>query len=219
MIKANKELIRCLNGNRPRKVDELRNGSLLVEVSTEQQSLQIRRLTQLDNTAVSVSEHGHLNQTKGTIYYRNRCNYTNEELQAELSPFNVSNAYRTQKKVGSELIPNNIYIITFNNSKLPEEVNIGWNKCRVREYIPQPRRCFKCKGFQHSSKNCRREDICVNCGQTAHDDDTVCNRQPLCKNCGEQHPASSKECFYYLLAKEIIIIQTREKLSYREARF
>jgi len=174
-------------------------------------------LSILDNIPVTASEHAFLNQTKGTIYYRNRCGFSEEEIKEELAPYKVSNVYRTTRKVANEDIPNFVYVITFNMCEIPEEVSIGWNKCRVREYIPRPRRCFKCQGFQHSSKNCRNEmDICVNCGQESHG--TPCDRPASCKNCNGNHPASSKECYYYNLANEIVILQTRERINYREAK-
>ena len=217
VIKANKELIKALKGTRPKKVDELRNGTLLVEVQSEDQSQSIRELSILNNIPVKVNEHSFLNQTKGTIYYRNRCGFSEEEIKEELAPYKVTNVYRTTKTVANETIPNFVYIITFNMCEIPQEVSIGWNKCRVREYIPRPRRCFKCQGFQHSSKNCRNEtDICVNCGQESHG--TPCNRPASCKNCNGKHPASSKDCYYYNLANEIVILQTRERINYREAK-
>ena len=166
----------------------------------------------------SQEEHSHLNHVKGTTYYRNRCNITNDELLQELRPWNVRNVYKTSKNVASEILFYNFYIHTFRSKTLPEEVNIGWNKGRVREYIPQPRRSFKCQGFQHSSKTCRSEcDICVNCAQEARG--ASCSRPPCCKNCNGDHPSSSKCCYYYNLAHEIVILQNREKLSFREARF
>jgi len=154
VIKANKELIAALNGTKPKKVDELRNGTLLVEVQNDEQGQYIRRLTALDKIPVKVSEHAYLNQTKGTIFYKNRCEFTENEIMEEFAPFKVTNVYRTTRKVINETIPGNVYVVTFNMCELPEEVTIGWNKCRVREYIPYARRCFKCQGFQHSSKNC-----------------------------------------------------------------
>ena len=218
VIKANRELIRTLNGSKPKKVEETRNGSLTVEVASEEQSQLIRNLSKLDDTPITVSEHSFLNQVKGTIYYRNRCNYSEAEILEELSPYKVTQVYRTKRKVANELLPNNIYILTFNATKIPDDVEIGWNRCRVKEYIPNARRCFKCQGFQHNSKNCRSElSICVNCGQESHG--LNCDRTPCCRNCNEEHAASSKECFYYKLANEIIILQTREKISYRDARY
>ena len=218
VIRANKDLLKALNGTKPKKVDEIRNGTLLVEVQSEEQGRNIQRLTSLDGIPVKISEHAYLNQTKGTIFYRNRCDLTEKEILDELAPLKVTNVYRTTRKESNETVPNNVYILTFNLCQIPEEVYIGYHKCRVREYIPRARRCFKCQGYQHSSKNCRSDiDICVNCGQESHG--STCDRPACCKNCNGNHPASSKECFNYKLATEIVIIQTKEKINYREAKY
>ena len=110
----------------------------------------------------------------------------------------------------------NFYILTFDLCQLPENVSIGWSTCPVREYIPPPRQCFKCQKFGHGSKACRGKEICRNCGQDKHGNQ--CDRPPNCANCQEAHPASSRECFYYEFEKETLTIQTRNRISYYEAK-
>lgn len=100
---------------------------------------------------------------------------------------------------------------------MPKDVSIGWTQCQVREYIPRPRRCYKCHRFGHSSTTCRKEtSICVRCGLESHGPN--CQNEIKCYNCGEAHPASSQDSFYYNLEQEVITIQTREKLSYSESK-
>ena len=43
------------------------------------------------------------------------------------------------------------------------------------------------------------------------------NRKAVCPNCNGDHPASYKGCKKYVEAKEIIKIQTKEKISYADA--
>lgn len=43
------------------------------------------------------------------------------------------------------------------------KVNIGWDRCRVYEQI-RIKRCFKCLGFNHESKECTNKECCRNCG-------------------------------------------------------
>ena len=217
IIRANQQLTHTLKGSKPKKVSELKNGSLLVEVANEEQSNNIINLKYLNDIEIVVAKHDHLNQVKGTIYFRNTFKYSNEDLINELSEHKVTHIYQKTRKVDDATISTNVYILTFDLCTLPESVSIGWRDCDVREYMPRPRRCFKCQGFQHSSTNCRSNNsYCVNCGMESHG--TVCTRPQACKNCNESHPASSTDCFYYKLAQEIIILQTRNKLSYREAR-
>ena len=108
-------------------------------------------------------------------------------------------------------------ILTFDRCCLPSHVKIGWNRFEVTEYIPAPRRCFKCQGFNHSSKACHaQQSICVNCGEIQHG--TECHSSPHCVNCEEAHPASDRNYFYFRLEKEILAIKSKEKISYNEAK-
>ena len=216
VIKANKQMSEQIKG-KPRKVTELRDGSLLVEVSNEQQSKLIQSIVKLDDTKVTVSEHPSLNTVKGTIRYKNNPNYNEIEILQELKQHKVIDIYRVKRKANGSLENTNIYILTFDLCTLPRDVFIGWTRCEVREYIPRPRRCFKCQEFRHGSRACRADvSICVRCGEEYHTQQ--CERPPKCKNCGENHPASSTDCFYYKLEQEAIKIKTREKVSFAEAR-
>ena len=77
---------------------------------------------------------------------------------------------------------------------LLEEVKIKWTCCSVREYIPPPRRCFKCNKYEHGSKSCRQEvGTRVICGEEQHGEQ--CSRIPKCSDCGDQPSAVAKECF------------------------
>ena len=110
-----------------------------------------------------------------------------------------------------------VFIITFDACFSPEEISIGWTRCQVREYIPSHRHCFKFQKFDHGYKSCHSEEsICVNCGLNSHGDG--CVSVTKCHNCGEAHPASSRDCFYYKLEQETVTVQTRERISYLEAK-
>ena len=60
VIKANKQMEGILKG-KPKKVTELRNGTLFVEVSNKDQSNNIRSMKKQDNTNIIVEEHQKLN--------------------------------------------------------------------------------------------------------------------------------------------------------------
>ena len=216
VIKANKELNKTLRG-KPKRVSELRDGSLLIEVSNEEQSREIKKLKTLDSIPVSVADHQHLNQIKGTIRYRNLPKYTDQNILKELEDQHVSDIYHITKKVNGINTSTNIYIVTFNACELPAEITIGWTRCIVKEYIPKPRRCFGCQRFGHGMRTCRSDKrICVRCNKEYHGDH--CTEDPRCANCGEDHMASSTNCFYYNFEQETLAIQTREKMPYSEAK-
>ena len=68
------------------------------------------KLKPLNNCRVSVSPHGVLNQTKGTIYYPNHLKYPKEQLFYELFGDKVVDIYRIQRGRDGILEDTSIYI-------------------------------------------------------------------------------------------------------------
>ena len=214
-IRANKDLEKVLGGE-PKKITELREGMLLVEVSSEIQSVRIREIKKLHETKVTVAEHKSLNSTKGTIIYNNKPGYTEKEICEELEKYNVTEVKKINRKEDN-IRRADLFIVTFNNCILPTCIKIGWTKLKVREYIPKPRRCFQCQRWGHGAATCRvTQPVCMNCGDDFHGRD--CARPSKCANCEEQHPSISEECFYYRFEEETLHIKYKEKVSYREAK-
>ena len=116
VIKANKQMETILRG-KPKKITELRGGSLLVEVKDEEQRLQIRSIKKLDETDVTTTEHASLNKVKGILRYKNQLRYSNEEI--------LNTLHQVIKRVQGERIPTSISILTFESRILPREVTIG----------------------------------------------------------------------------------------------
>ena len=165
-----------------------------MKANSEEQSILIKNITKLDETKVTVIEHLTLNTIKGTIRYKNSLNFTENDIFQELKQSQDTEIYRVTKKISAAIENTNIYILTFDRCILPKEVFIGWTRCEVMEYIPRPRRCFKCHGFNHGSKACRSDiSFCLQCGEESHAQ--KCERPAKCKNWGDQHPTSATDCF------------------------
>ena len=216
-ISANQELIKALKG-KPKRVSELRGGDILVEVANKEQSDRIRQMKKLDGRNISVSEHKTLNYTKGTIHSKRFCGLDEETLLAELAKDHVTEIYKIKRREGESLTNTGTMILTFAHFALPEKISIGWTIYDVREYIPNPRRCFKCQRYGHGSKACRsQDDRCANCGEFGHVDRN-CSNPTNCCNCEEAHPSYSKKCKTYIREKEILTVMTKDKTSYLEAK-
>ena len=219
--RANRQILSKLGG-RPKSVNEVTDGNLIVEVHNEYQGQQIQQINKLADVEVEVTPHPTLNQVKGTIYYRNPREYTTDEIMDDINEnkndnYKVTDVYRIKRKRDGLLEDTPIFILTFEASTLPDDIYLTWLKCPVREYIPRPRRCFKCQRYGHGNKQCRSlESICVSCGQPEHG--TPCDNEVKCANCNEAHKASSTECFYHALEQEALTLQTREKIRYTEAK-
>lgn len=93
-------------------------------------------------------------------------------------------------------------------SKMMErgKLSIGWDRCRVFEYV-QITRCFKCLGFNHHANNCTKSIICSNCSGN-HDVKQCKSSEIKCVNCvwahdqlklrvNYNHNAFSNECHVF----------------------
>ena len=114
-------------------------------------------------------------------------------------------------------------VILFFDDGIPEFIYLGWRRFRVSLYIPEPIRCYNCQAYGHKSNNCRSRVKCPICANNHSYE--VCpskdknreDQRASCPNCRANHPASYKGCKMYQEAKQIIKIQTEEKLSYADA--
>ncbi|KAM7298056.1 hypothetical protein ISCGN_018685 [Ixodes scapularis] len=108
-------------------------------------------------------------------------------------------------------------ILTFERHTLPALVKAGYLNCRVRPYVPNPQRCFRCQRFGHGSRSCRGRETCAKCASYNHVAD-VCEGSVACANCKGPHPAYSRSCPLWRQEKEILTLRAKENLSYPEAK-
>ncbi|GFX58254.1 uncharacterized protein TNCV_4050121 [Trichonephila clavipes] len=99
----------------------------------------------------------------------------------------------------------------------PKTVKAGYLNCKIRPYIPNPLRCFKCQRFGQSQTSCRDQLTCSRCASAGHSS-TDCTLEPKCINCLQSHASDSKLCPKWMLEKQIQKIKTNKNISYSEAR-
>ncbi|GFW88370.1 transposable element Tcb1 transposase [Trichonephila clavipes] len=108
----------------------------------------------------------------------------------------------------------------FLNTRKPEKRDkkiTGYLNCKIRPYIPNPLRCFKCQRFGHSQTACRGQLTCSRCASVGHAS-SDCTLEQKCVNCSQPHSADSKLCPKWKIEKEIQTIKTNRNISYIEAR-
>lgn len=96
---------------------------------------------------------------------------------------------------------------TYERMQEEGKVKIGWNICKVQDYI-RILRCFKCSGYYHFAKDCKNNITCGNCGRK-HTTKECKNETKKCVNCEEKiksfkikdinsnHSAFDTNCPYY----------------------
>ena len=69
---------------------------------------------------------------------------------------------------------------------------------KVEEFKAPPsiRQCYHCQGFGHSAQSCRKQRVCLICGE-GHSDEECTKTQPKCGSYRGPHVASYKGCPYY----------------------
>ena len=147
-----------LGKNKFFQIKALSSGLLLIEVDQKPTHDKLLRINKVLGIPVNVSPHSTMNSSKGTIFCDNIYQYTEDELQEKLEEQGVTHVHRIKKR-GGELT--SLYVLTFNKTTLPASIKVGYMNCKVRLYIPNPRRCFKCQGYRHVQNTCSHNPVCA----------------------------------------------------------
>ncbi|GFU62286.1 uncharacterized protein TNCV_2108591 [Trichonephila clavipes] len=139
------------------------------------------------------------------------------EILEGLSDQGVTQVRRITILRESKRLPTKHLILTFNSPKLPSTIKAGYLNCRIRPYIPNPLRCFKCQRFGHSQTYCRGQLTCSRCVSVGHASPD-CSLEQKCVSCSQPHSSDSKLCPKWKTEKEIQTIKTNRNISYLEAR-
>lgn len=204
-----------------KSLKKIRDGSILVKTKNSNQSQKLLTLNKIGETEITVQRDDKLNTCKG-VCFSTEANFCSEaELLENLKDQKVIEIKRFIRRDGKQT---NMYFVTFALTTPPPNIFIGYENCKVDLYIPNPLRCFKCLKFGHTKTRCTSEnEICMNCGDNLHTtniDPTTkrCLKESKCINCHGNHSSMSKTCPMFIKEKEIVLIKSRENISYIEAR-
>lgn len=193
------------------------SGDLLVEVFEKNQAAALLCLNHILDTKVSVSAHRTLNTIRGVISEDDLMESQEEEILEGMRSQGVVAVKRITIRRDDKELPTRHLVLTFELNSLPSSVKAGYLNCRVRPYIPNPVRCFRCQRFGHGSRSCRGRETCARCGSSEHNADD-CHEDMKCVNCKGKHPAYSRSCEHFKREKEILTLKVKENISYPEAK-
>ncbi|KAL0833112.1 hypothetical protein ABMA28_001222 [Loxostege sticticalis] len=118
-----------------------------------------------------------------------------------ISTQEILSVRRFTKKTPDGIVPLQTVTVTFSGNILPAHVSYGLCTLPVEQYIKPVIQCFKCMGFGHTTKFCKRNVVCSVCSQSHHFKDCTNKDKPLCANCKGEHIAVSKLSFFPALNK------------------
>lgn len=206
------------------RASKTRDGRLVVTTKNGLQAEKLLKITTFLSQDCKAAVDEKSNKSIGVIYHRDLIHSEDEEIIENLAGQKVLSIRRCKKKgQDGQTYDTGLFFVTFDCPKVPQELKIGYEIVDVREFIPEPLRCFKCLKFGHVQTICKTEESkCGNCSDTAHTDRSKgekCDKRPRCTNCGENdHGSFSKQCAVYKAEKEIVGIRTREKIPHNLAR-
>lgn len=200
-----------------KSIKRQRDGNILIQTFSKSQACKLTQLKEIDIYKIKITEHPRLNSSRGVVKCDDFLNIPREDLLFELKDQNVIDIKAIQKRNGSSREDTGTYILTFNFPQIPEFIDAGFLRIKVRTFIPNPARCFKCQHFGHITLNCNGVQICANCSQPTHLSDKCLNKSE-CSNCQGDHPSWSRKCPIFIQESEIQKIKITNNTSMRIAR-
>ncbi|GFU64509.1 uncharacterized protein TNCV_2526241 [Trichonephila clavipes] len=200
----------------PKSVKRLRSGDLLIETTSALQTKSFLLAKSFLNSPVTVFPHKSLNSVV-VLSLNLTCWALLIQRYLKVSLVRVSLRSGESHKKDSTIIPTKHLILTFHSPTLPQTIKAGYLNCKIRPYIPNPLRCFKCQRFGHSQTVRRGQLTCSRCASVGHAS-SDCTLEQKCVNCSQPHSADSKLCPKWKIEKEIQTIKTNRNISYIEAR-
>ena len=204
------------------RITPLRAGSLLVEVSHENQTKRIFKTKRIKGIEVVVEMHNSLNSSRGKIYCNTLRGLTNDHIKEKMvneDKLDVLDVYRIVKKnsTTNTETPTDDFIITFAKPNLPPMIQVGYQNLKVKLSIPNPRRCFKCQKYRHGINTCTANSVCAKCGTECGNSYKDCENDAHCLHCNKDHPCTSQSCPMFILEKKIVEENVRNRLTFPEA--
>ena len=157
-----------------------------------------------------------LNLCKSVVTHEDFTSESEDDLKSFSEPESVVNVHRICRKVYSIFVPSTTLILTFDKPLLPAHIHCGYFNLRVRQYVPNSLRCFKCQTFGYTQEHCISQAICVSCGENTHS--PPCKSSCHCVNCNGPHSSYSRDCPKFQIEREIQKFRATAKVSFPEAR-
>ncbi|GFU71534.1 putative RNA-directed DNA polymerase from transposon BS [Trichonephila clavipes] len=147
-------------GGELKTVKRLRFGDILIETHTALQTKSFLLANTFLDYPVTICPHKSQNTSRGVISESDLLSTPESEILEGFFDQGVIQVRRITIKKAATIIPTKHLILTFNRPKLPPTLKAGYLNCKIRPYIPNPLRCFKCQRFGHSQISCRGQLTC-----------------------------------------------------------
>ena len=126
------------------------------------------------------------------------------EIVDEMDDQYVIRAWKFTKFVGGTRRSTATVILTFSTTKLPKSVYIRYETVRVRLFIPNPLRWFKCQFYGHHGNACQSSlSDCAKCAREGHTVEHCTSLVEKCCKCVGAHSTFSRDCPALKIKKDV----------------
>ena len=158
----------------------------------------------------AIKPHRSFNTSKGCLYNRDLYEFSEADILA-MCPDSVQKV--TKLRGG-----NNMVLLHFYGSLLPDSIRIGPLPLRVKPFLDRPLQCYGCYNYGHGKKYCTEHPRCGNCSALDSHSTADCESAAYCFHCRDAHPLRSRQCPRYRLEQDILHLANTQFISLGSAR-
>ena len=184
--------------------------NILIKAGNKTQAVLLTNFKPSDNGNIrGITPHKTFNTSRGVVYSQDLYDFSDEEI-LNLCPSDVCHV----RKMGGS---NNTIMLTFCSSFLPEHIDIGHLRIKVKKFRQNPTQCHNCFDYGHIMTRCQSKKKCYVCS-AEHETWTGCTRPRFCLHCSGSHSPNSRECPRRKLEQSIVEVAYNEKISIGSAK-
>ena len=113
--------------------------------------------------------------------------------------------------------PTGTVCLTFEHNQPPDTVRLDFQQFRTKPYIPRPKICYNCWGFNHLAAACPVAKKCRTCAGS-HKPEDSCAANGHCPTCLKTgHSAGTEDCPIYASRQKTIQVAKEKNITIAEA--
>jgi hypothetical protein len=192
-------------------------GDLLIYPHTTDQKEQLLAIAEINGSSITTSLTKAETESR-VIIHQVPISLDSNTICQQLSHLGATNATRWQKTdAAGGKTPTETVCLTFGCNPPPSEVKLDYQVFRTKPYIPRPKICYNCWGFNHLAAICTEKKKCRTCAGS-HKPEESCASNGHCPSCQKQgHPAGTEDCPIFASRQKTIRVAKEKNISIREA--
>lgn len=133
----------------------------------------------------------------------------------ECNDIYVTEIRRFTKQQDNSRVPSETVLVSVLGVNLPSKIKIWYTIQNITTFVDRPRQCRRCFLYNHTTKKCTKDPVCLRCGSSP---EVSCTQPLRCVLCNGPHAADYKECPKRIEETEFLKFKCLNHFSFAEAR-